>query len=149
MKRSHFLKRLVQIGAGIFIATPLLSSESKESNMSQIKKYKFDDLFYRSDGNSRLIYPKTESEFYKEVYSKVSDRTSDSAETYLPVHRLMIPIKDEYSEDELKPIIYYFENVYSKCDNFSNRVGSIFRMIQDKPDRMYLEVFLGYSFNKI
>lgn len=145
MKRLQFLKNLAKISSVTIVAPSLLASEtileSKNDN-----KYKFDEVFYRIDTNKRIIYPKVDSIFYSKIYNLVKDRVSDSIPTYLPVYELSIPIKEEYTEDELKPILFYFENTYYRYDKFSMSRDVIFRMIENTPGRMRLEVFLNYRY---
>lgn len=140
MKRLQFLKNLFTLTATATLAPSLLASTELKS------EYTFNELFTIWPKNERLIYPNKDSSFYKNIEDILGDRITDSYPTYLPVHQLMIPIKEKYSFDELKPIIFYFENVYSRNQKFGSSHGVVFRMIKDYSDRMHLDVFLNYKY---
>lgn len=140
MKRLQFLKNLFTVTATATLAPALLASKYVKT------EYRFDEIFSVWPTNERLIYPKKDSLFYKQILKSVSGNISNKFPTFLPVIQLSIPIKDSYTTDELKPIQYYFECVYSKRQNFAKMNDVIFRMIKDSEDRMHLDVFLDYSY---
>ena len=142
MKRLGFLKRLLSLSASVAVAPMLIASRAVKEN------YKFDEIFSVWKGNDRLIYPKKDSIFYQQIEKSVKGNISNTFPTFLPVHQLSIPVKSEYSADELKPIQFYFECVYMRKSNFSTMNEVIFRMIKDSEDRMHLDVFLDYNYKK-
>lgn len=144
MKRIQFLKNLFQIGLVTTVSPLLLATKTTLDTKVGGEKYRFDEVFYRLDTNPRLIYPKIDSPFYSKIFNTIKDSVTDSITTYFPIHQLSIPVKEEYHEDELKPILFYFESTKYLRNKFSKEFNVIFRMIQDTPEKMYLEVFLNY-----
>lgn len=141
MKRLDFLKKLFTVSTVVAFAPAILASETTPT------EFKFTDVFKVHEGNPRLIYPLKDSVFYKDLLKTIGERINENATaTYLPVHQLYLPVKDKYTLDDLKPIKFYFENVYSERAKFSTQYDVVFRMIRTAPDRMHLDVFLNYRY---
>lgn len=141
MNRISFLKKLFVGGSTAIIAPQLLANEPK----AVTDVFSFNELFIIHDGNDRLIYPKKESAVYEEIKKSFVERLDLSKHhTYLPVHHLAIPIKDNYKMEDFLPVKYYFECVYGQMNKYTiEGYGVSYRFIKDTDDRMHLEVFLA------
>ena len=108
MERRNFLKK---VGLGlIFSSLPVKSLEKKD-----VIKYSFDDIFYRPyKGNQNLIYVKDNSILADKIYATGNVDKDYTAESYtgiyFPVRSIFIELKDEYSEEDFKHIIFYLKN---------------------------------------
>ena len=82
---------------------------------------------------------------YKDIQKCFEERLDLSKHhTYLPVHSLSIPIKEEYKMEDFLPIKYYFECVYGQMNKYTVEGYDVsYRFIKDSVDRMHLEVFLA------
>ena len=141
MKRSSFLKKMFAGIATFTIAPSLLASDLAK------KEYSFDEIFTVWPKNPRLIYPKKESTFYRELENILKGKINpDGHPTYLPVHSLSIPYKEKYTADELKPLKFYFESSSMLGQKLAIQKDVCFRMIRDKEDRMHLDLFLNYRY---
>lgn len=109
MNRRNFLKNLgISLGA-------LTLPKNVNSQENQKLTYSFDEIFYRPyEGNQNLIYVKNNSILADKIYAtdKVDKNfTSDyTVGIYFPVRDLFIELKDEYTEQDFKSIIFYLKN---------------------------------------
>ena len=109
MNRRNFLRKF---GIGLGALTI-----SKNTNSQETKKltYSFDEIFYRPyEVNLNLIYVKNNSILADKIYATdkvdknfISDYTTG---IYFPVRDLFIELKDEYTEQDFKSIIFYLKN---------------------------------------
>lgn len=109
MNRRDFIRN-IGLWSGV-LAFP------NNSNTQETKKltYSFDEIFYRPyETNQNLIYVKNNSILADKIYStdKVDKNfTSDyTVGIYFPVRNLFIELKDEYTEQDFKSIIFYLKN---------------------------------------
>lgn len=109
MNRRNFLRNLgISLGA-------LTLPKNVNSQENQKLTYSFDEIFYRPyEGNQNLIYVKNNSILADKIYAtdKVDKNfTSDyTVGIYFPVRDLFIELKDEYTEQDFKSIIFYLKN---------------------------------------
>lgn len=109
MNRRNFLKNLgISLGA-------LTIPNNSNAQENQKLTYSFDEIFYRPyETNQNLIYVKNNSILADKIYAtgKVNKNyTSDyTVGMYFPVRDLFIELKDEYTEQDFKSIIFYLEN---------------------------------------
>jgi hypothetical protein len=138
MKRSEFFKSIFAAATVSIIPSGVKASPEK--------KYRYDEIFYVSTGNPNLIYPKVDSDIYKEIRKVVEDRLVDNFGYYLPKHDVLLPIKDEYTISDFIPFMLVLENIqYSSFIEYEHE--SFFRFIKDMRngviinDRMHLNLF--------
>ena len=109
MNRRNFLTKF-GIGLGALTIPNNLNAQESEK-----LTYSFDEIFYRPyEGNQNLIYVKDNSILANKIYAtdKVDKNfTSDYiVGIYFPVRDLYIELKDEYTEQDFKSIIFYLKN---------------------------------------
>ena len=109
MNRRNFLTKF-----GIGLGALSLSNNVKSQETKKLT-YSFDEIFYRPyEGNQNLIYVKNNSILADKIYAtdKVNKNyASDySVGIYFPVRDLYIELKDEYTEQDFKSIIFYLKN---------------------------------------
>lgn len=148
MKRIEFLKRLV---AGAFALSSAPALIASEPNKDEPSTFTFDELFRVHPGNDILVYPKASSPFYKQFEEQFAERIDKTkSHVYYPVHSVILPVKEFYTIEDFKPVMFYFDCVYFKKQKFTTEYSGktsdcvCFRFVKDAPDRMHLDIFAHY-----
>jgi len=140
MKRSEFFKSV--FGALIVSAIPLQSFQAEVKN----KRYTFDEVFHTPYNNDILLYFRPECDVYKSIKNSISKRIVEKNRfrSYLPEHRVLIPVKDHYELADFIPLIMFLECVYVKNNLYCETEQGVFlRLIKENKDRMHPDLFLA------
>jgi len=139
MKRIEFLKNI--FSAIVVTVIPKKLHPIKDG------EYYFNDIFEIHKGNDRLVYPKKDSELYKQIKELIGkDRILEGKYfiAYLGYHYNILPLKEKYTIEDFKPFILSTQSYYHKRENFSEYDKEVFfKLFKETPDTMHFDVFLG------
>lgn len=122
MNRRNFLTKF---GISLGVLTIPNNSYAQESKKLT---YAFDEIFYRPyETNQNLIYVKNNSILADKIYKTGKVDKNFTAEyttgIYFPVRNILIELKDEYTEQDFKSIIFYLKNKDKRFWSFIPFIG--------------------------
>ena len=148
MERRGFLKRLFGLGIGAAAMTVpgLAKAASKET-------FTLDEAFIHHDGNENLYYIKKNSVLNQELMKALGDHylPKDKFGCYYGVHNQYIPVKDEYTIEDFRQLIMFFEDKRERFDYFCDGQlrdvePGLIRLIKDRSGKFYhIDLFQAFK----
>lgn len=148
MERRGFLKRLLGLGVGAAAMTvPALAKAAKDDTFT------IEDAFVQLPGNKNMYYIKKDSMLNQELMKALGDHylPKDKFGCYYGVYNQYIPVKDEYTIEDFRQLIMFFEDKRERFDYFCDGQlrdvePGLVRLIKDRSGKFYhIDTFQAFK----